>query len=114
MSAQQTSPITALRFALLAVAAVALGACASGASDAVPQEGALRTGTYPSFGRMPRGETAQLTFEQKDQIANNLNAAKAQQGHVAPAGTSRADIEARKRALLAETDATLKAIEAGQ
>ncbi len=114
MSAQQTSHITAMRFALLAVAAVALGACSSGPSAGVPQEGALRTGAYPTFGRMPRGETAQLTFEQKEQITNNLSAAKARQGGAAAASSSRADIEARKRALLAETDATLKAIEAGQ
>ena len=82
MSAQQNTHFATLRFALLAVAALALAACTSGPSAGVPQEGALRTGTYPTFGVMPRGETKQLSFEEKDQIAGNLKSAKARQGHL--------------------------------
>ena len=114
MSAQQNTHFATLRFALLAVAAVTLAACTSGPSAGVPQEGALRTGTYPTFGVMPRGETKQLSFEEKDQIAGNLKIAKARQGAAGTTGSSRAEIEARKRQLQAETDATLKAIETGQ
>jgi hypothetical protein len=77
MSAQQNNHSATLRFALFAVAALALAGCTSGPSAGVPQEGALRTGVYPNFGIMPRGETKQLTFEEKDQIAGTLSSAKA-------------------------------------
>lgn len=112
MSAQQTHHFATLRNAMFAVAAVALAGCTSGPSAGVPQEGALRTGAYPNFGIMPRGETKQLTFEEKDRITGSLSSAKARQGSAPATGSSRAEIEARKRQLQAETDATLKAIEA--
>ncbi|MBX8811783.1 hypothetical protein KHQ08_11225 [Pseudochrobactrum algeriensis] len=112
MSAQQTHHFATLRNAMFAVAAVALAGCTSGPSAGVPQEGALRTGAYPNFGIMPRGETKQLSFEEKDRITGSLSSAKARQGSAPATGSSRAEIEARKRQLQAETDATLKAIEA--
>jgi len=114
MSAQQNNHSATLRFALFAVAALALAGCTSAPSGAVPQEGALRTGVYPNFGIMPRGETKQLTFQEKDQITSTLSNAKARQGSVSASGSSRAEIEAQKRRMLAETDATLKAIESSQ
>lgn len=114
MSAQQINHSATLRFAMFAVAALALAGCTSGPSAGVPQEGALRTGAYPSFGIMPRGETKQLSFEEKEQITGNLSSAKARQGAVSASGSSRAEIEAQKRRMQAEADATLKAIEAGQ
>lgn len=114
MSAQQNNHFATLRFAMFAVAALALTACTSAPSGGVPQQGALRTGAYPNFGIMPRGETQQLTFQEKDQIASNLSAAKANQGGAGVRASSRAEIDAQKRQLMAETDATLKAIEAGQ
>lgn len=114
MSAHQTNHSATLRFAMLAVAALALAACTSASPVGTPQAGALRTDTYPTFGRMPHGETKQLTFEEKDQIAGNLQSAKARQGRAATNGSSAAETQARKRELQAETAATLKAIETGQ
>lgn len=114
MSAQQKTHSAALRFAMLAVAALGLAACTSASSVGVLQEGALRTDTYPSFGKVPQGETKQLTFEEKDQIAAKLASAKTNQGRADASGSSRAEIEARKRQLQAETAATLNAIETGQ
>lgn len=114
MSAPQKNHIAALRIAMFAVAALVLAACSSASNIGVPQEGALRTGTYPSFGNMPKAETAQMTFAEKDQLAGTLKTAKAQQGRVETTGSSRAEIEARKRQLQAEAEATLKEIEAGQ
>lgn len=111
MNAHQTIHSATLRFAMLAVAALALAACTSASNVGTPQQGALRTGAYPSFGRVPHGETQQLTFEQKDQIAGNLEGAKARQGRAGATGSSSAEILARKRELQAETAATLRAIE---
>lgn len=114
MSAFQKIHSAPLRFAMLAVLALGLGACTNSSSNGVPQDGALRTGVYPSFGKVPRGETAQLTFEEKEQIVGNLAKDKVRQGSAVTAGTSRAEIEARKRALQAETESTLKAIDSNQ
>lgn len=114
MSAQQNNHSATLRFALFAVAALALAGCTSGPSAGVPQEGARRTGVYPNFGIMPHGETKQLTFEEKDQITGSLSKAKARQGAATASASSRAEAEAQRRRMQAEADATLKAIEAAQ
>lgn len=115
MSAQHKFHINALRSALLAVAAVALTACSIGSGPSgVPQDGAMRTGVYPNFAIMPQGETKQLTDADKSRITNDLNRAKAGQGQAVVAGSSRSEIEAHRRRIKAETDATLKAIETGQ
>lgn len=104
----------ALRSVLLVIAALGLAACTNSSSVGTPQEGALRTGVYPNFGRVPHGETAQFTKAEQEQVVSELNRAKASQGSVTTGSLSRADIEARKRQLQIETDATLKAIETGQ
>lgn len=114
MSAQQKTHSAVLRFAMLAVAALGLAACTTTPSVGVLQDGALRSDTYPSFGKVPQGEAKQLTFEERDQIAARLASAKTHQGRADARGSSRADIEARKRQLQAETAATLNAIETGQ
>lgn len=114
MSAQHKLHTAALRSVLLAMVAIGLSACTNSSSVGVQQEGALRTGTYPSFGKKPYGETKQLTADEKEQIASNLNNAKARQAGAAAPVSNKSEIEARKRQLQAETEATLKEIEASQ
>ncbi len=59
---------------MLAATVVAfLAGCAGGPEfQGTPQEGARRTDTYPTFGRMPKAATTQITPEEKHSLLLNL------------------------------------------
>ncbi|MBB5701702.1 ABC-type uncharacterized transport system auxiliary subunit [Ochrobactrum daejeonense] len=102
---------------LAATAAAMLTACAGGKEfQGVPQEGALRTGTYPTFGRMPKAATTQITVEEKQQLTTNLDADRTQLAvsKSAGGGFTPAEAAALRKQAEQETDATLKQIEAGE
>ncbi len=103
---------------LLAATAVAmLTACAGGKEfQGVPQEGASRTGVYPTFGRMPKAATAQITPEEKQQLTTKLDADRTRLAPQKAPGTgfTAAEAEAIRKQAQEQTDATLKQIEAGE
>ncbi|WP_343314604.1 hypothetical protein AAIB41_05420 [Brucella sp. BE17] len=103
---------------MLAVAAAAmLTACAGGSEfQGAPQEGALRTDTYPTFGRMPKAATVQISPEEKESLTQRLDsdrtrlaATRSSGGGVTPAQAA-----ALRKQAQDEADATLRQIEAGE
>lgn len=96
--------------------AAALSACAAGKDfNGVPQEGANRTGTFPTFGHMPKGETAQLTADDKSQLTASLDNDRQRLKNVrSEAGVSAAQLAQMRKQAKADADATLKAIENGE
>lgn len=99
---------------LAAAAAAILAGCAGGPEfKGTPQEGAKRTDTYPTFGRMPKAATTQITPEEKAQMLSGLDsdrtrlaATRSSNASVTPAQLA----ELRKQAQ-EEAAATLKQIE---
>ncbi|MFD1198500.1 hypothetical protein ACFQ3K_09270 [Brucella gallinifaecis] len=103
---------------MLAVAAVAFVAgCAGGPEfQGAPQEGARRTDTYPSFGRMPKAATTQITPEEKAQMLSNLDGDRTRLAATRSSAATLSDAQAaalRKQAQ-EEVSATLKQIESGE
>ncbi|MBV2143825.1 hypothetical protein KUG47_09985 [Falsochrobactrum sp. TDYN1] len=102
---------------LAATAAAFLAGCAGGPEfQGVPQEGAAKTGTYPTFGRMPKAATVQITAEEKEQITSTLDSDRTRLAATrsANAGVTPAQAAALRKQAQEETDATLREIEAGQ
>lgn len=102
---------------LAAMAAAMLTACAGGKEfQGTPQEGALRTGTFPTFGRMPKAATTQITAEEKQQLTSNLDADRTRlaASKSTGGGFTPAEASALRKQAQQETDATLKQIEAGE
>ena len=102
---------------LAATAAAMLTACAGGKEfQGTPQEGASRTGVFPTFGHMPQAATAQITEEEKQQLTTRLDADRthlaASKG--AGAGFTPAEAASLRQQAHQETDATLKQIESGE
>ncbi|MBC2885801.1 hypothetical protein H7Q97_10375 [Ochrobactrum sp. CM-21-5] len=101
---------------LAATAATMLSACAGGPEfQGVPQEGAAKTGTYPTFGRMPKAATTQITPEEKQQLTSKLDADRTRLAapRATGGGLTPDQAAALRKQAQAETDATLKQIEAG-
>lgn len=101
---------------LAVMAAMALAACVpSKEFRAPPQEGAKRTDTYPTFGRMPKAATQQFTPAEQTALTRGLDGDRTRLKVTknAGAGLSAAEAAAIRKKTLAETDATLKEIEAG-
>lgn len=111
-SAQRFAPLM-----LAAMAAVMLSACAGGKEfQGTPQEGALRTGTYPTFGRMPKAATDQITDDEKQNLTQRLDSDRTRLAATRNAGGTftPAQAAALRKQAQDETDATLKRIEAGE
>ena len=102
---------------MLAATAVALLAgCAGGPEfQGTPQEGAKRTDTYPTFGRMPKAATTQITPEEKAQMMSGLDSDRTRLAATrsSNAALTSAQAAALRKQAQEETDATLKQIEAG-
>ncbi|MGU3577198.1 hypothetical protein ACLBWZ_16935 [Brucellaceae bacterium C25G] len=101
-----------LGLALVAIIATVTG-CAGGAEfQGTPQEGAKRTGTYPSFGRMPQAATSQITAQEKDDAITALDAERNRLKSVrGEAPLTAAQLAEIRRQAQAEANATLQAIE---
>ncbi len=104
-------------FMLAVMAAAMLTACAGGKEfQGTPQEGALRSGTYPTFGRMPKAATDQITEDEKQSLTGRLDSDRTRLAATRSTGSTFTPAEAaalRKQAQ-DETDATLKQIESGE
>lgn len=102
---------------MLAATAVAfLAGCAGGPEfQGTPQEGARRTDTYPTFGRMPKAATTQITPEEKAQLTSKLDSDRTRLAATrsSNAGMTPAQAAALRKQAQEETDATLKQIESG-
>lgn len=102
---------------LAATAAAMLTACAGGKEfQGTPQEGANRTGVYPTFGHMPKAATSQITPAEKQTLTTRLDADRTR---LAPSkrpgpGFTAGQAQSLRKQAHEETDATLKAIESGQ
>ena len=107
---------TIANFMLAATAAAILTACAGGPEfQGTPQEGAARTGVYPTFGRMPQAATTQITPEEKNSITSRLDSDRTR---LAATRASASNMSAEQAAILRkeaqdEAAATLRQIEAG-
>ncbi|PWL17718.1 hypothetical protein DKP76_08060 [Falsochrobactrum shanghaiense] len=102
---------------LAATAAALLAGCAGGPEfQGVPQEGAAKTGTYPTFGRMPKAATAQITAEEKEQMMSSLDSDRTRLAATrsSNSGVTPAQAAALRKQAQEETDATLRQIEAGE
>ena len=103
---------------MLAATAVALLAgCAGGPEfQGTPQEGAKRTDTYPTFGRMPKAATVQITPEEKTQIMSGLDSDRTRLAATRSSNQALtpAQAAALRQQAQEETAATLKQIEAGE
>lgn len=102
---------------LLAVTVAALlsGCAAAPEFQGVPQEGAARTGTYPTFGRMPKAATQQFSSDEKEQLSSSLDSDRIRLSSASKANGAVTAAEAAelRRQAQAETEATLKQIESG-
>lgn len=102
---------------LAATAAAMLTACAGGKEfQGTPQEGASRTGVFPTFGHMPKAATTQITAEEKQQLTTKLDADRTRlaASRGACAGFTPAEAASLRQQAQQETDATLKQIESGE
>lgn len=101
---------------LAATVAALLTGCAAGPEfQGVAQEGAARTGAYPTFGRMPKAATKQFSADEKEQISSSLDSDRTRLSSASKANgavTAAQAAELRRQAQ-AETEATLKQIESG-
>lgn len=112
---KSTRQIAHLMLAL--TAAAMLTACAGGKEfQGVPQEGALRTGVYPTFGRMPKAATEQITPEEKQQMTAKLDSDRTRlaASRTSGGGFTPAQAEAMRKQAQADSEATLKQIESGE
>ncbi|RCS24149.1 hypothetical protein DUT91_07430 [Phyllobacterium salinisoli] len=102
-----------IRFILISLVLAGLAACARGPEfQGTPQEGALNTDTYPTFGRTPKGETKQLTAQDTARLKSALEADKARQMGVAtPPPTTGAQLDQARRQAQQAADETIKEIE---
>lgn len=104
-------------FLLAATAVAFLAGCAGGAEfRGTPQEGANRSDTYPTFGRMPKAATVQITPEEKTQIISGLDSDRTRLAATRSSNQALTPAQAaalRKQAQ-DEAAATLKQIEAGE
>ncbi len=101
---------------LAATAAAMLTACAGGKEfQGTPQEGAKRSDTYPTFGRMPKAATTQITPEEKAQLTSKLDSDRTRLAATrsSNAAMTPAQAAALRKQAQEETDATLKQIESG-
>lgn len=104
-------------FMLAATAVAFLAGCAGGAEfRGTPQDGAKRTDTYPTFGRMPKAATTQITPEEKAQITSGLDSDRTRLAvsRSSSATLTPAQAAALRKQAQEETDATLKQIESGE
>lgn len=103
---------------MLAVATAAiLAGCARGKEfQGVPQEGAVRTGKYPTFGHMPKAATTQFTPQEQKDVTANLDGDRTRLKTTASpnGGFTTAQAAAMRKQAQEEADATLKQIEAGE
>lgn len=102
---------------LAATAAAMLTACAGGKEfQGTPQEGASRTGVFPTFGRMPKAATTQITPEEKQQLTTKLDADRTRlaTSRGTGAGFTPAEAASLRQQAQQETNATLKQIESGE
>ncbi|ERM02818.1 hypothetical protein Q644_14515 [Brucella intermedia 229E] len=102
---------------LAATAAAMLTACAGGKEfQGTPQEGASRTGVFPTFGHMPKAATTQITAEEKQQLTTKLDADRTRLAASRTGGAggfTPAEAAALRKQAQQDTDATLKQIESG-
>ncbi len=104
-------------FMLAATAVAFLAGCAGGPEfKGTPQEGAKRSDTDPTFGRMPKAATTQITPEEKTQLTSGLDSDRTRLAATRSSGATLtpAQAAAMRKQAQAETDATLKQIEAGE
>jgi len=97
------------------IAALLTGCAAGPEFQGVPQEGAARTGVYPTFGRMPKAATQQFSPSEKEQISSSLDSDRTRLASTSKANgavTAAQAAELRRQAQ-AEAEATLKQIESG-
>ncbi|KAB2664937.1 hypothetical protein F9K85_10050 [Brucella tritici] len=102
---------------LAATAAAMLTACAGGKEfQGTPQEGASRTGVFPTFGHMPKAATTQITAEEKQQLTTKLDTDRTRlaASRGTGAGFTPAEAASLRQQAQQETDATLKQIESGE
>ncbi|PRD40714.1 hypothetical protein C5748_25455 [Phyllobacterium phragmitis] len=102
-----------LRFILMPFVLAGLSACGSSADfQGVPQEGASRTGAFPTFARTPKGETKQLTAQDTTRVTSELDAAAARQQAIPTLPpTTQAQLLKQRRQAEKEAADTLKEIE---
>ena len=81
-----------------------------------PQEGASRTGVFPTFGHMPKAATTQITAEEKQQLTTKLDADRTRlaASRGTGAGFTPAEAASLRQQAQQDTDATLKQIESGE
>ncbi|MEE9313786.1 MAG: hypothetical protein V3V02_03975 [Rhizobiaceae bacterium] len=80
-------------FALLAVTGLVTSGCVTGSTDAVlssPANQAITTGTFPTIGEVPQGQTTQITPAEKAATKAELNR-DAQKGNLQAAQNNQAD-----------------------
>lgn len=101
---------------LALTAAAGLSGCAAGPEfTGVPQEGAQRSGVFPTIGHMPKAETAQFSTQDKDSLTTSLDADRQRLTSIPNApGLTAAQLEQIRQQNQAEAAATLKAIETEQ
>lgn len=103
-------------FIVAVMAALTLAGCgASKEFRAAPQEGAKRTGTYPIFGRMPKAAAEQFTPEEQQALTGGLDGdrTRLKVAKNSGGGLTASQAAALRKQAQAETEATLKEIEAG-
>ncbi|QND53149.1 hypothetical protein HB779_15505 [Phyllobacterium sp. 628] len=108
---------TILRFSVGAVMIAGLGACANMPPEPMsnsPLTGPVNTGTYPVFTPDPKGETAQLTPDQKTALQKKLVSAKGGQGNATANPAAVAKKQAEMKKLIQQQQDDLKAIEGQQ
>lgn len=99
---------------LLAItSAVMITGCTSSSEfTGTPQEGAMRSGVYPTFNNQPQAATAQMTTEEQQQMTNRLAREKSQLRSVkAATPVTNAELDSLRRSTQEEEKAILKAIE---
>jgi uncharacterized lipoprotein len=101
------------RIILISLALAGLAGCARGPEfEGTPQAGASNTGAWPTFGRAPRGATAQFTNQDVQNLKSQLKGEQRQQQSVrTPAPTSQAQLDSQREQARAIADQTLKEIE---
>ena len=103
-----------IAYGLLMITSVALMSGCSSSSEftGVPQEGALRSGVYPTFNKRPQAATTQMTAEQQEQITTSLDRDRTRLKAVkGEKPVTNAELDLLRKSVQKEKEAVLKAIE---
>lgn len=90
-----------------------ISGCSSGSEfTGVPQEGAMRSGAFPTFNNRPQAATDQFTSEEQKQLTSSLDRDRTQLKTVkGEAPVTNAELELLRKSVQEEKEAVLKAIE---